>query len=83
MALMQNFRCIFKTFIRFSIVGSKMPMRKMRTRVRCYDNSTVKYVYTRCLQCSLGLYVHKSFRNIFVEDLVRVGSYLISRQLRL
>lgn len=64
-------------------VGSKMLMRKMKTRLRCYNNSTVKYVYTRCLECSLGLYVYKSFRNNFVEDLIRVGSYLISRQLRL
>lgn len=65
-------------------MGSKMPIKKMRARVRRYNNSTVKYVYTRCLECcSLGLYVYKSFRNIFVKDLIRVGSNLISRQLRL
>lgn len=66
-----------------SDVGSKMLMRKMKTKVRCNNNSTVKYVYTRCLECSLGLYVYKSFRNNFVEGLIRIGSYLISRQLRL
>lgn len=44
---MQIFICIIsKTFIKCSSVGSKMPMRKAKSRVRNYNNSAIKCVCT-------------------------------------